>query len=78
MPVLRKDPVVGRWVIISTERARRPSAFAAEPVRPRQTACAFCEGPEHQTPPEILAGRPPDGSSSPSIRSAGNLFGTTR
>src|SRR5580765_2307640 len=61
MPELRKDPVVGRWVIISTERARRPSDFAAEPVRPRQTACAFCEGHEHQTPPEILAGRPPDG-----------------
>ena len=35
MPELRKDPVVGRWVIISTERARRPSDFAAEPVRPR-------------------------------------------
>jgi len=61
MPELRKDPVVGRWVIIATERARRPSDFAAEPVRPRQTACAFCEGHEHQTPPEILAGRPPDG-----------------
>src|SRR6185295_15584888 len=61
MPELRKDPVVGRWVIISTERARRPSDFAAEPVRPRQTECAFCEGHEHQTPPEILAGRPPDG-----------------
>jgi UDPglucose--hexose-1-phosphate uridylyltransferase len=61
MPELRKDPVVGRWVIIATERARRPSDFAAEPVRPRQSACAFCEGHEHQTPPEILAGRPPDG-----------------
>jgi len=60
MPELRKDPVVGRWVIISTERARRPSDFVAEPVRPRQTSCAFCEGHEQQTPPEILAGRPPD------------------
>ena len=28
MPELRRDPVVGRWVIISTERARRPSDFA--------------------------------------------------
>ena len=34
VPELRKDPVVGRWVIISTERARRPSDFNAEPVRP--------------------------------------------
>ena len=24
MPELRKDPVIGRWVIIATERARRP------------------------------------------------------
>jgi UDPglucose--hexose-1-phosphate uridylyltransferase len=57
MPELRKDPVVGRWVIIATERARRPSDFAAEPVRPVGTECAFCEGHEDQTPPEILAGR---------------------
>ena len=61
MPELRKDPVVGRWVIIATERARRPSDFAAEPVRPRASVCAFCEGHESQTPPEILAGRAPDG-----------------
>src|SRR5256714_1496763 len=61
MPELRKDPVVGRWVIIATDRARRPSDFVAEPVRPRAPACAFCEGREDQTPPEILAGRPPDG-----------------
>jgi UDPglucose--hexose-1-phosphate uridylyltransferase len=60
MPELRKDPVVGRWVIIATERARRPSDFVTEPVRPRATTCAFCEGHEQQTPPEVLAGRPPD------------------
>jgi len=59
MPELRKDPVVGRWVIIATERARRPSDFATDPVRPRAVACAFCEGREAQTPPEILAGRRP-------------------
>jgi UDPglucose--hexose-1-phosphate uridylyltransferase len=60
MPELRKDPVVGRWVIISTERARRPSDFEPEPVRPRATSCVFCAGNEDKTPPEILAGRPPD------------------
>jgi UDPglucose--hexose-1-phosphate uridylyltransferase len=60
MPELRKDPVVGRWVIIATERARRPSDFASEPVRRVGGACAFCEGNEGQTPPEILAGRGPE------------------
>jgi UDPglucose--hexose-1-phosphate uridylyltransferase len=57
MPELRKDPVVGRWVIISTERARRPTDFHREPVRPRGDSCVFCEGNEDKTPPEILAGR---------------------
>ncbi|MBI1848696.1 MAG: galactose-1-phosphate uridylyltransferase [Candidatus Rokubacteria bacterium] len=62
MSELRKDPVVGRWVIISTERARRPSDFPPAPVRPGQSACVFCPGHEDRTPPEILAGR---GSGSP-------------
>ena len=60
MPELRKDPVVGRWVIISTDRGRRPSDFAPEPVRPRASNCVFCAGHEDKTPPEILAGRGPD------------------
>ena len=30
MPELRKDPIVGRWVIIATERAKRPFDFAPE------------------------------------------------
>ena len=61
MPELRKDPVVGRWVIISTERARRPSDFAGQPVTPAGGPCVFCEGHEAGTPPEILAGRPSGG-----------------
>lgn len=59
MPDLRKDPVVGRWVIISTERARRPSDFKTEAVVPRGENCVFCPGNEDKTPPEILVGRPP-------------------
>ena len=34
MPELRKDPITGRWVIISTERRKRPSAFRLEHVAP--------------------------------------------
>ena len=59
MSELRKDPVVGRWVIISAERGRRPSDFGPEPARPRLTSCVFCPGYEDKTPPELLAGRPP-------------------
>jgi UDPglucose--hexose-1-phosphate uridylyltransferase len=60
VPELRKDPVVGRWVIISTDRGRRPSDFAPDPVRPRSPNCVFCEGNEDKTPPEILSARRPD------------------
>jgi UDPglucose--hexose-1-phosphate uridylyltransferase len=44
MPELRKDPVTGRWVIISTERRKRPSDFRLE-NRPFEPAsfCPFCE-----------------------------------
>ena len=61
MPELRKDPVVGRWVIIATERVRRPSDFAV-PRYPRKGGpCVFCAGHESETPPEILAYRDADG-----------------
>jgi UDPglucose--hexose-1-phosphate uridylyltransferase len=61
VPELRKDPVVGRWVIISTERGRRPSDFPSQPVRAVGGNCVFCPGNEGKTPPEILAGRAADG-----------------
>ena len=32
MPELRKDPVTGRWVIISTDRQKRPNDFRLERV----------------------------------------------
>jgi UDPglucose--hexose-1-phosphate uridylyltransferase len=57
MPELRKDPVVGRWVIISTERSRRPTNFS--PAAPQRAAgyCPFCPGQEDKTPPEVYAVR---------------------
>jgi len=58
MPELRKDPIIGRWVIIATERAKRPDQFAGTQDAPSEKACPFCEGHEDQTPPEIYALRP--------------------
>jgi UDPglucose--hexose-1-phosphate uridylyltransferase len=57
LPELRKDPITGRWVIISTDRAKRPSDFAREPERKMSSLCPFCPGNEDKTPPEILAYR---------------------
>jgi UDPglucose--hexose-1-phosphate uridylyltransferase len=64
MPELRKDPITSRWVIISTDRGRRPSDFQTGMPTKRGSFCPFCPGNEHTTPPEILAyrrnGGPPD------------------
>jgi UDPglucose--hexose-1-phosphate uridylyltransferase len=57
MPELRKDPIVGRWVIIATDRAKRPVAPKIDPPTPPGTFCPFCEGSEADTPHEILAYR---------------------
>src|SRR3954468_20197485 len=57
MPELRKDPVVGRWVIIATDRAKRPITPRGEGPATGTTLCPFCEGHEDKTPPEIIAYR---------------------
>jgi len=53
MPELRKDPIVDRWVIISTERGRRPTDFAVEADPHNGAFCPFCPDNESRTPPEI-------------------------
>lgn len=66
MPELRRDPVIGRWVIISTERAERPDQFYSNVVRQEHLdpgeKCPFCEGNESMTPPEIFALRAKGGA----------------
>ncbi len=61
MPQLRKDPVTREWVIIATERSRRPTDFkVSEDVEGRPAfseKCPFCPGNESMTPPEVLAYR---------------------
>ncbi len=60
MSELRKDPIVGRWVVVAKERAKRPNEprIAAAP-RDAQDLCPFCEGNEAHTPPEVAAFRHP-------------------
>src|SRR3989344_8888849 len=55
MPELRRDPVIGRWVIISTERGKRPNEFMTETEPETGKFCPFCAGNEDKTPPEVLA-----------------------
>jgi UDPglucose--hexose-1-phosphate uridylyltransferase len=60
MPELRKDPILGRWVIVASERAKRPGDFKSPPVVAKGGNCPFCEGKEADTPPEIVAIRNPN------------------
>jgi UDPglucose--hexose-1-phosphate uridylyltransferase len=54
MPEFRKDPFVDRWVIISTERAKRPVGYGSSGEVSDAGECPFCAGHEAMTPPEIL------------------------
>jgi UDPglucose--hexose-1-phosphate uridylyltransferase len=58
LPDLRRCPITGRWVIISTDRAQRPQDFTRQRVAAtKKRLCPFCPGHETKTPPEVLAYR---------------------
>ncbi len=59
MPELRKDPIVGRWVIIAPDRAKRPANFVEQEADNGDLFDPFLEGNEDATPGEILAYRTP-------------------
>lgn len=58
MPELRKDPVLGRWIIISIERRKRPTDFPVKADKGAGGFCPLCPGNETFTPQEVLAFRP--------------------
>ncbi|MBU0673790.1 MAG: galactose-1-phosphate uridylyltransferase [Proteobacteria bacterium] len=77
MPELRKDPVLGRWIIISTERGKRPTDFIVEDFESKGGFCPLCPGNETTTPPEVLSyGRPGDTPNRPgwSLRVVPNKY----
>jgi len=84
MPELRKDPIIDRWVIISSERGQRP-VFLADPAdAPKPGAiCPLCPGNEAMTPPEVYVirpGSPPPPPNSPNwlLRVVPNKFPALR
>ncbi|HID06382.1 MAG TPA: galactose-1-phosphate uridylyltransferase [Armatimonadetes bacterium] len=66
MPEVRQNLVTKEWVIIATERAKRPKDFMRKEAPAQLPAydpeCPFCPGNEDRTPPEVFALR--DGQNS--------------
>lgn len=58
MPELRQNRATKEWVIVATERARRPEDLRVEKERKASPhyseMCPFCPGNESMAPPEIL------------------------
>lgn len=58
MPELRQNFMTKEWVVIATERAKRPDQMVVnrehKPPVPFSPNCPFCPGNENMTPPEIL------------------------
>lgn len=58
MPELRYNVITRDWVIIATERAKRPDQFkkkgGKKPLPEFIPTCPFCPGNEAMTPPETL------------------------
>ncbi len=52
---LRKDYLLNRWVVIATERGRRPTDFAKPRAEPQKNSnCPLCVGNESVTPPATM------------------------
>jgi UDPglucose--hexose-1-phosphate uridylyltransferase len=77
MPELRQNYFTKEWVIIATERARRPEELAthrpAKTVAPLVETCPFCPGNENKTPPEVLR-VPAEGNGAWQVRVVANKF----
>jgi UDPglucose--hexose-1-phosphate uridylyltransferase len=59
---IRKDYILDRWVVVATERSRRPVDLAKpNPDSLSQVGCPLCGGNEHMTPPAVLVYLPQNG-----------------
>jgi len=77
MPELRQNFFTKEWVIIATERAKRPEELATHrPVQDQPSYvenCPFCPGNEGKTPPEIMRS-PGNGGEGWAVRVIPNKF----
>jgi UDPglucose--hexose-1-phosphate uridylyltransferase len=74
---MRQDPTTEEWVIIASDRAKRPHELVkkhqSSPLPDYSPTCPFCPGNEHLTPPEILSYEDP-GTGCWRVRVVANKF----
>jgi UDPglucose--hexose-1-phosphate uridylyltransferase len=74
---IRQDPTTKEWVIIASNRVKRPHDFVKKrqkrSLHPYEPSCPFCLGNEHLSPEEILR-YPTEGSSSWRVRVVNNKY----
>ena len=58
---LRKDYLLDRWVVIASQRKKRPTDFAKPTQQRKESLCAFCPGNERMTPQAVLLYLPKNG-----------------
>ena len=77
MAELRQNYFTKEWVIIATERAKRPEDLVmhrpAKILPPFVETCPFCPGNENKTPPEVMR-VPTNGGGPWQVRVVANKF----
>jgi UDPglucose--hexose-1-phosphate uridylyltransferase len=77
MSEIRQDATTKEWVIIATERRKRPSEFIHQTHSSEKpvfvSSCPFCPGNESVTPPEVLSYKDPN-TCSWQVRVFPNMF----
>ena len=77
MGELRRDPIVGRWVIVDRSHTPAIKDFQYEKNTFKGGVCPFCYGNEAMTPPEVECFREPGTSPNTSgwyVRTVPNRF----
>ncbi|MCP4649079.1 MAG: galactose-1-phosphate uridylyltransferase [PVC group bacterium] len=61
MQQFRRDPILGRWIIVQYDREQGPQNYQSQAIQKQnnQKVCPFCVGHEDKTPDEIYIDRTP-------------------
>jgi UDPglucose--hexose-1-phosphate uridylyltransferase len=66
MPEMRQNRFTKEWVVIATERAKRPEELKTKrevkPLPSYSPTCPFCPGNEQMSPDEVMRANGPDGN----------------